>query len=521
MLDYHPSLNDINNSMGLKSSKYYNQKKRWKFFLLFAAVIIVVASLWFSNLLVHKIAQDERAKIQTWANAINHRLALVNSTSRFFEQIRDEERKRVELYAAAQKRAAEAANDDAFLSFYYQIIENNTSIPVILTDEDGNINTTRNIELDTEKIKKITPEIKKKLSLYPPVVIDYYQGNLNYLYYSDSKLFTEVQKVLDEIINSFFREVVDNSAAVPVVITDSTCRHVIASGNLDADRLTDSVYLKQLIAEMVSENDPIVITVADRGKNYIFYKDSYTLTQLRYLPYILFFIISIFLFVAYLLFSTARRSEQNQVWVGLAKETAHQLGTPLSSMMAWIDYLETKGIDSDTIGELQKDVNRLQTVTERFSKIGSTPVLKPENVVELVYNAVAYLKTRTSQKVQFSINVTDDKVIMAPINYHLFDWVIENLVKNAVDAMSGKGKIKIDLYEDDLFVKIDVQDTGKGVARKMFKTIFNPGFSSKQRGWGLGLSLSKRIISEYHKGKIFVKESTLGKGTTFRIVLKK
>lgn len=507
--------------MSPRRNNLYNRKKRWKLFLLFAAVVIVVASLWYSNILVHKIAQDERAKIQTWANAINHRLTLVNSTSKFFGQIRAEERKRVELYAEAQKRASQASIDDESLSFYYQIIENNTSIPVILTDEEGNINTSRNVDFDIQKVKKLTPALRKEFSVYPPIVFDYYQGNLNYMYYKDSKLFTDVQKVLDDIVNSFFREVVENSAAVPVIITDSTHRNVIASGNVDAERLTDTLYLKQLTSEMAAQNDPIEIMVADRGKNYIYYKDSYTLTQLRYLPYFLFAIIGVFLFVAYVLFSMSRRSEQNQVWVGLAKETAHQLGTPLSSMMAWIDYLEAKGVDSDTIGELQKDVNRLQTVTERFSKIGSTPVLKPENVVTLVYNAVEYLKTRTSQKVQFSINVTDDKVIMAPLNYQLFDWVIENLVKNAVDAMAGKGKIKIDLLEDDATVRIDVQDTGKGIARNMFQTIFNPGFSSKQRGWGLGLSLSKRIISEYHKGKIFVKESTLGKGTTFRIILRK
>lgn len=505
--------------MSPRYKNLYSRKKRWKLFLLFAAVVIVVASLWYSNILVHKIAQDERAKIQTWANAINHRLALVNSTSRFFEQIRDEERKRVELYAEAQKRSVRAENED--ISFYTQIIENNTSIPVILTDEEGNISSAKNVDFDPRKVRKMTPELKKEYSVYPPIVFDYYQGNLNYIYYKDSKLFTDVRFVLDDIINSFFREVVDNSAAVPVIITDSTRRFVIASGNVDAERLTDTAYLQQLTAEMASQNDPIEIKVADRGKNYIYYKDSYTLTQLRYLPYFLFGIIGVFLFVAYVLFSMSRRSEQNQVWVGLAKETAHQLGTPLSSMMAWIDYLEAKGVDIETITELQKDVNRLQTVTERFSKIGSTPVLKPENVVALVYEAVEYLKTRTSQKVQFSINVTDDKVIMVPLNYQLFDWVIENLVKNAVDAMAGKGKIKIDLFEDDASVRIDIQDTGKGIARNMFQTIFNPGFSSKQRGWGLGLSLSKRIISEYHRGKIFVKESTIGKGTTFRIVLRK
>ena len=225
--------------------------------------------------------------------------------------------------------------------------------------------------------------------------------------------------------------------------------------------------------------------------------------------------------MAYLLFSTSRRSEQNQVWAGLAKETAHQLGTPLSSMMAWVDYLETKDIDSETIEELRKDVNRLSTITDRFSKIGSNPSLVPENVVSVIYNSVSYLKTRTSQKINYSINVMPEQSIVIPLNLQLFEWVIENLVKNAVDAMTRQGKITIVILEEEKVVTIDISDTGKGIPRNMFKTIFNPGYTSKQRGWGLGLSLSKRIINEYHKGKIFVKSSVTGKGTTFRIVLKK
>jgi len=243
---------------------------------------------------------------------------------------------------------------------------------------------------------------------------------------------------------------------------------------------------------------------------------------LRFFPYIQLAIIGIFLLVSYLIFSTARRAEQNQVWVGLAKETAHQLGTPLSSMMAWVDYLETKGVAEETILELHKDVNRLKTVTDRFSKIGSNPVLKPEEIIGLINQSVAYLKTRTSQKIQFIVNISPAREqIMVPVNYQLFDWVIENLVKNAVDAMSRAGSITIDIIDEEKHVIVDVTDSGKGIPRKMFKTIFNPGYTSKQRGWGLGLSLSRRIIREYHRGKIFVKSSTLGKGTTFRIILKK
>jgi len=497
----------------------YRQKRLWKILLMIFALVIVSVSLWYSNVLVHKIAQDERTKIRTWANAIQHRAELVNSTREFFRQIQDEERKRVELYADAQRHIANiSATED--LGMYLEIIENNNTIPVVLTDAKGIVNTSRNVEYLIDTGVVMPPKVLKEFTAYPPIESINFDVK-TFIYYKDSKLFTEVQTVLNKLVNSFFSEVVNNSGSVPVLITDSTQSRVINSGHVDTLLLKDSIYLNHLIGEMASENDPIVIDVADRGTNFIFYKDSYVLTQLRYFPYIQFTIIGIFLLVAYLIFSTSRRSEQNQVWVGLAKETAHQLGTPLSSMMAWVDYLESKGVDQDTIMELHKDVNRLKTVTDRFSKIGSTPVLKPEDIVALIYQSITYLKTRTSQKIHFSVNVPEDQSIMVPLNYQLFDWVIENLVKNAVDAMLRAGSISIFITEEGHDVIIDISDSGKGMPRNMFKTIFNPGFSSKQRGWGLGLSLSKRIIREYHKGKIFVKNSAVGKGTTFRIVLKK
>jgi hypothetical protein len=498
----------------------YRQKRLWKAILMLFAMIIIIASLWYSNILVKKIAQDERTKIRTWANAIQHRADLVNSTREFFSQIQDEERKRVEIYAEAVKRSVRATENED-ITFYLDIMNKNTSIPVILVDGKGNINSAKNTDFDPDTMKVMDNNLRMDFARYPPIRINYYHGNMNYIYYKDSKLFTEVQNVLNDLVNSFFSEVVNNSASVPVIITDSTRTRIINSGHVDTLRLRNPLYVEKLIREMQTQNEPIEIEVADRGKNYIFYKDSYVLTQLRYFPYIQLVIIGIFLLVAYLIFSTSRRSEQNQVWVGLAKETAHQLGTPLSSMMAWVDYLESKGLDQETITELHKDVNRLKTITDRFSKIGSVPVLKPENIVSLIYQSVSYFKTRASQKILFSIDVPEETVIMVPLNYQLFDWVIENLIKNAIDAMTRSGNINIQVFEEGKHVFIDISDSGKGIPRNMFKTIFNPGYSSKQRGWGLGLSLSKRIIREYHRGKIFVKSSTLGKGSTFRIMLRK
>ncbi len=498
----------------------YSRKRHWKILLFVFAIVIIAFSLWYSNVLVKKIARDERLKIHTWANAIQTRARLVNSTQKFFTQIQDEERNKVQLYAEAVQRLTRAGNLDD-VDFYLTIIQNNTSIPVILTDGDGNIISQRNTVFTSDTVPGMKEYLKKEFSQYPPIEIRYYKNEVNYIYYQDSKLFTEMQVVLNNLVDAFFSEVANNAASVPVLITDSTRSKALAFGQIDTLHIHDSVYLHRIVNDMAAENEPIEIAIADQGKTFIFYKDSYVLTQLRYFPYIQLVIIGIFLLVAYLLFSTARRSEQNQVWAGLAKETAHQLGTPLSSMIAWVDYLEAKDVDSETIEELRKDVNRLSTITDRFSKIGSNPSLVPENVVSVIYSSVSYLKTRTSQKINYSINVSPDQSIVVPLNLQLFEWVIENLVKNAVDAMTRQGKITIDILDEEHVVNIDISDTGKGLPRNMFRAIFNPGYSSKQRGWGLGLSLSKRIINEYHKGKIFVKSSALGKGTTFRIVLKK
>ena len=231
-------------------------------------------------------------------------------------------------------------------------------------------------------------------------------------------------------------------------------------------------------------------------------------------------IIGIFILIGYVLFSTSRRAEQNQVWVGMAKETAHQLGTPLSSLMGWVEYIKAKNIDDVMAVELQKDIDRLQTITERFSKIGSLPELESENVKSSLLPIVEYMKTRSPKKVEFSIISTDDS-INAMLNTPLFHWVIENLVRNAIDAMAGKGKIEFNISTNDNLVFLDISDTGKGMSQQKKKDVFKPGFTTKARGWGLGLTLTKRIIEDYHKGKIIVKQTVIDEGTTFRITLSK
>jgi signal transduction histidine kinase len=229
----------------------------------------------------------------------------------------------------------------------------------------------------------------------------------------------------------------------------------------------------------------------------------------------------LFLLAAYFLFSTSRKAEQDQVWVGMAKETAHQLGTPLSSLMAWVEILKLKDIDEATISEMEKDVHRFEIITQRFSNIGSLPKLETENIIKIVYDAVDYMMARTSKKVHFSINMPKENEYFLPLNAPLFEWVIENLCKNAVDAMDGEGKIDIFITDENKFINIDITDTGKGIPKSKFKTVFKPGYTSKKRGWGLGLTLCKRIIEIYHKGKIYVRSSVIGKGTAFRITLNK
>ncbi len=501
----------------------YLRKKRWKLFLFGAAVVIVGVSLYFTNILVGEIRKDERRNVEIWAEAIHRKADLVNFTNKLFEKMKDEERKRASIVAEAQKQVLLAPiNTD--LNFYTNIIQNNTTIPVIITDKNGNITNARNVNFSLDTVKRLKGALLKEFSVYPPIVSNYLPPDPNmvlYLYYKDSNIFTELRTVLNDLIRSFFSEVVLNSASVPVIITDSTKRNVIQSGNILENKKNDTAYVTSMLRSMASQNQPIQVNIAGTGIRYIFYRDSFLLMQLRYYPYIQFMVIGLFLFIAYFLFSNTRRSEQNQVWVGMAKETAHQLGTPLSSMVAWVELLKIKGVDPETISEIEKDVNRLETITDRFSKIGSTARLEVTNVVGLVHETILYIRVRTSQRVTFTIIPDASKVILVPLNVHLFEWVIENLCKNAVDAMEGNGKVIIEITETDNQVILDVSDTGKGIPKSRFKTIFHPGFTSKQRGWGLGLTLSRRIIQNYHSGKIFVKSSTLLKGTTFRITLKK
>lgn len=318
---------------------------------------------------------------------------------------------------------------------------------------------------------------------------------------------------------SFIVKVITNNETIPVILVDEN-DSIISARNLDSTKMIKPRYVKKQLEKMKTENEPFEIVLTSGHKNFIYYKHSTLLTKLYYYPFIQLAVIFLFVLVSYLAFSSSRKAEQNQVWVGMSKETAHQLGTPISSLMAWVELLKQQGTDPELTKELEKDVTRLNTITERFSKIGSAPKLQLNNINTVLDQSIEYFKKRTTGQIDF-LPQYNNLIFEAPINPALFQWVVENIFKNAIDAMSGVGKINIQLTENNKFLFIDIVDEGKGIQKTLQKTVFQPGYTTKNRGWGLGLSLSKRIIEEYHKGKIYVKHSEIGKGTTFRIQLNK
>lgn len=382
----------------------YEKKQRWKFLLFFSAVIIGAGSLFYTNKLVKSIAEDERQRMELWAEATR---VLVNADF-------------------------SSANSSSYL-LALKVVENNTQIPVILTDGLGDIITDRNI---------------------------------------------------------------------------------------DSARVGKKGYLDQTLEKMKAENDSISIDLGDGNYQYIYYRNSNLLRKLAVFPYLQLAVIILFITVSYIAFSISRKAEQNQVWNGLSKESAHQLGTPISSVAGWVELLKQSGADQSVTLELEKDALRLEKIADRFSKIGSKPILKPTDIIEVLHESLDYIKTRRGKSILFETDFPQDPVIL-PINSTLIDWVIENLCKNAMDAMEGAGKISIHLTHDEKNVTIDIEDTGKGLPKSKFKTIFKPGYTTKQRGWGLGLSLTSRIIESYHNGKIFVESSEPEVKTIFRIILNK
>ena len=509
----------------MSSSNIYSQKNRWKIWLAVSAAIIVATTLIYTGSVVDRVAKDERHNVGLWAEAVQRRAKLVQVTQNLFRTMEDEESRKAEVLANATLKLISSEEND--LTFYTQILESNTTIPVIVTYQDSNtVWTFRNLPDDTnDSIEYAQRELERFKAKRKPIKLENSISGerfVYYLYYDDSKIYKQMRSTMGDIINSFITETVINSASVPVVYTDSSQTHVLHYGKIDT---TEAIFRKNgindatLLSYIKGENEPLEIQLGNDQRSYIFYRNSNLVRQLRYFPYVQLGIIGLFLLVAYFLFSTARRGEQNRVWAGMSKETAHQLGTPISSLVGWVEILRAQGVDESITTEIEKDVHRLETIADRFSKVGSVPEPQPENLKAVLKDALGYMEARTSKKIvyEFDWQVEDD--LRVNISRQLFEWVIENLCRNAIDALPGSGLIRTEVTRYNNKVHIDITDTGKGIQKNKWKTIFRPGYTTKKRGWGLGLSLAKRIIEEYHKGKISVKDSEIDKGTTIRIVL--
>lgn len=317
--------------------------------------------------------------------------------------------------------------------------------------------------------------------------------------------------------------IISSNETIPLIITtskDSILDHINVDTLLHGSQAERKQHILSVLSELKALHKPIELKISPTENQLIYYGESQLLKQLRYFPYLLLCILFLFLLIVTTFISTSGKQIRDKVWVGMSKETAHQLGTPLTSLMAWIEYLKSTQIEKPALEEMEKDVSRLQLIAERFSKIGSVPQLEQEILQHRLQEIINYMQRRASKNVGFEMHSNKEEVLVV-ICGPLFDWVIENLIRNALDAMDGKGKISIQIQDEITQTIIDITDTGKGISPKNIKRVFNPGFSTKRRGWGLGLSLSKRIISEYHYGDIFVKRSEVGKGTTFRIILKR
>ncbi|MGM0478522.1 MAG: sensor histidine kinase [Bacteroidota bacterium] len=513
--------------------KLYSNKQKWKIALLFVALVLVGVSLFVSNNIVSKVAERERDRVTQWADAIKKRAELVRLTNNSFSELREKELNEMELWIDATKEISRKTPLDAQQSFDLplKIINRNDDIPVVVLDQNDEVSTYINLNFEVNDLENVHPDADStalqgyfedslvKLAYSwekanPSFTIEIYDGLFMTYFYNDSRDIVRLEHERDSLLEAFNQELIRNTNLVPVVLTDSAKSKVIAT-NFSDDEIAD---LPKTLANLKGQNDPIRIRFSENTVHYVFYANSDELVQLQYFPYIQFLIIGLFIFIGYMIFSTFRKAEQNQVWAGMAKETAHQLGTPISSLMAWVQMLESMDIDKSITREMNKDVHRLSQVTDRFSKIGAGTQLKEADIVKTTSEFLSYLRTRLPQKVQLIFDSSED-VMVIDHNPPLFEWVIENVCKNAIDAMEGEGELKVVIHKENGRVHIDITDSGKGMTGAQQRSVFQPGYTTKKRGWGLGLSLAKRIIHDYHKGRLKVLRSEAGKGTTFRITL--
>lgn len=488
-------------------------------------IVCIVFAFWMfipMNTIIKKLRNDEQKKFELWAKAISSKNELVEHTQDFYQKMEENEKTKIKQFIEAYKIImTQSENTDLTspkLNFYIKIIMDNKYIPVIITDEFNNITLSQNIDIPKGQTV-LAGDLYKRFSKIPPFEYEVY-GMKFKLYYTESESFSNIRRVFDDLENSLLNEITQNTILSPVIILDSSHTFIYATGNVPLNKLCKD-NIDCTIKEMTQGNTPIVINIDKNTKGYVYYKPSTAITFLGYYPLMYAFVLLLSVVILFIGFRAMRLSQQNFVWVGMSKETAHQLGTPISSLMAWNELLKMNPENESTCREIDKDIQRLNLVAQRFSQIGSDPELKTQDVVKIINNIVDYMQLRVPKKVYLKVDILTSQILEIPLNRPLFEWMIENLIKNAVDAMEGKGTITITLNDADKFIKIDIADTGKGLLKSQIKKIFQPGFTTKKRGWGMGLSFVKRIVETYHKGKIYVKNSTPNVGTTFRIELPK
>lgn len=490
--------------------------KKAKWIILAITILLAGFALFEIYNLSSQIRKSEEEKVRLWANAISQKAQLVNYSETFFAHVALDEHRKMEMYTNILRsfdRMSENSDADFSLDYVRYIVDSSETA-IIITNSDSII--TVPSELAGQKLEG---QLLKDFSHNEPFHYRIW-GMPMTLYYQESRVYTELRAVLDGFNKSLLNEITNNSVFVPVLIVDSLQGEVLGSGNIPYNEFNTAEKLSEKLCDMAEANEPIEFRLANNKRAYLYYENTPLLKWLRWVPLLYIFVFVVLILVTYYLIQTARSMEQNRIWVGMAKETAHQLGTPISSLLAWTQYLEGKNFDAAYAAEVNKDINRLETITHRFSKIGSVPELQPENVCATIQEAINYLQTRVSRKIKFVTNYPEED-IKVPLNAYLFQWVIENICKNAIDAMDGKGTFTVIVSSDSHNVYVDLADTGKGMSPSVQRRVFDSGFTTKQRGWGLGLSLAKRIINQYHKGRIFVKYSVEGQGTVFRIVLKR
>ena len=496
-------------------------KQRWKILLSFMVLIVIAVTIIVSNGFISKIGQRERDKAEQWAESVKKKGELVELSNQIFLELKKKEKQKIDLVVNAQQTilAKSDLGQNQDIQFSYSIIESNIDIPVVLIMGDE-VSQYRNMDAFfndgyTQKQKDSICHIKSKewKENKQSYKIEYYEDLFLDFTFGNSFELIRLQKESIKLIASFNKEISENKGLIPVILWDEKSNKVVASNVSGSE--SKLIALKN---EWKTKNSPIEFDFGS-GKKTLYYSENRELTYLQWVPYFQFMVLGLIILLGYFIFSTFRKAEQKRVWAGMAKETAHQLGTPLSSLMGWQSHLEGLKIDPMITGEMKKDLHRLERITDRFSKIGSEAKLNELDIINTIEQNSIYLKARLSKKVEIDFNSIIDSSLPVHHNQSLMDWVIENLCKNAVDAMSGVGKLSIILSQEKQVIHIDITDTGKGIALNNQKAIFDPGYSTKKRGWGLGLALVKRIICEHHKGKIFVLKSKIDSGTTIRISL--